>query len=382
MPRLAMLVFRDVLVTPYTDLMDTPRGGTYHRGGPHWPDWSTQTAARFCINGKPHDVEPPEAEPTSMLTGTVAWGGAILWHFGHMIADFTTRLLPTLAEMPEVRFAFSTKAEAPFRSIDRTPPFFREILEWYGIAGERADLIAEPTVVERLVVAPQGEHVHGPGLEPEPWYLDLLDANSAARLGEIERSGSLYVSRAGQMARFAGEEYLESVLERAGFRVLRPETVSIEEQLRAYAGAESIVFAEGSAIHGVQLMGRALGDVTVLTRRAGMKLVESALKARARSLRYVDAVRGLVHGRDTGGEPAGYYGLSILDPELLLAELPIGHAWNQKAFEAARDADVKQWLEAERASPRWAVSGSPELVTESLRAAGLVPPVTDAGRPV
>src|SRR5688572_16905304 len=107
MPRLAMLSFRDVLVTPYTDLLDGPRGGMYHRGGPHWPDWSTQTAARYCAGGVPHDVEPSDGEPKSTLADRIAWGGAITWHFGHQIADFTTRLLPTLAEMPDVRFAFS-----------------------------------------------------------------------------------------------------------------------------------------------------------------------------------------------------------------------------------------------------------------------------------
>src|SRR2546421_266311 len=124
-----MLAFRDVLVTPYTDLMDIPTGGTYHRGGPHWPDWSTQTAARYCVAGKPLDEEPPETEPTSTLPGPVAWGSAITWHFGHTIADFTTRLLPTLAEIPDARFAFSTYAHAQLRSLDYGPPFFRDILD-------------------------------------------------------------------------------------------------------------------------------------------------------------------------------------------------------------------------------------------------------------
>jgi hypothetical protein len=194
--------------------------------------------------------------------------------------------------------------------------------------------------------------------------------HTASRLGEVERSGSLYVSRAGLRARFAGEGYLEVVLREAGFRVLRPETVSLEAQLSAYAGAETIVFAEGSALHGPQLMGRSLGDVTVLTRRAGWNLARAVLHPRAKSLRYVEAVQSLVHGLDLGGEPADYFGLSILEPEMLLAELPIGYLWEQKAFEAARDA-VQEWLETERASPRWAVPGSRELIAETLRAAEL-----------
>jgi hypothetical protein len=370
MARLALLTFRDIVVTPYSDLVDVPWGGEYHRGGPQWPEWSTQTAARHCKRGVPIDLKPYKAEPTSTLTGPVAWGGGVVWHFGHQIADFTTRLLPTLAEMPDARFAFSSHAVFDwFRSMDNTPAFLRAVLDWFGIPGERIDIIAEPTLVERLVVAPQGEQNPEPG--PEAWYLDQLDAHTRSRLGEVERDGSLYVSRAGQRARFAGETYLEVVLAEAGFRVLRPEVLSIEDQLRAYAGAESIVFAEGSAIHGVQLTGRALGDVTVLVRRTDRRLGEAALRPRARSLHYIDAVRGLVQGLDIGGQPADYRGLSILDPEKLLAVLPIGRAWDQKAFDAALNADVEEWLETERASPRWAVPGSPELVAECLRAAGL-----------
>jgi hypothetical protein len=316
------------------------------------------------------DDEPLEAEPVATLAGPLAWGGAITPHFGHQIIDFSTRLLPTLAEIPDARFAFSTWS---VRETDKASPVLRSVLEWYGIPDERVDLISEPTLVERLAVARQAEQPLGPG--PEPWYLDLLDEHAQSRLGRIEKSGSLYVSRAGQAARFAGEEYLERALQEAGFRALRPETVSLEEQLRAYAGAESIVFAEGSAIHGTQLLGRALGDVRIILRRPqwqGFPATQPLLKPRSRSLGYVDALRDVVHGLTLAGGRAPGTGLSILDPDRLLEEFPsLGDVWDREAFEAARDADVVEWLETERVSPRWKVPGSAELVAEKLRAAGL-----------
>jgi hypothetical protein len=388
-----MLAFRDVVVTPYTDLLGHP-GGPFHRGGPHWPAWETQSAARHCRGGSPHDVEPYPAEPTSKLTGPVAWGGAVVWHFGHQILDFTTRLLPTLAELPHARFAYGSrdrawleahsKGSAPdptdlcFTSIEETPTPFRAILDWYGIEHDRIDLISEPTLVERLDVAPQSEQRRGPG--PEPWYLDLLDANTKARIGEPARDGSLYVSRAGQHARFAGESYLEEVFEEAGFRVVRPETISLEQQLRAYAGAQAIVFAEGSAVHGLQLLGRGLGDVTILRRRVDGRWeggrweegVGRLLTPRSRSLRFVNALRGHVHGMRRPGQPFLVTGLSILDPESLLAELPfLLDVWDRQAYERARDSDVAAWREQERASERGDVPGSAELIAENLRAAGL-----------
>jgi glycosyl transferase family 61 len=374
---LALLSFRDVVVTPYMDLLEAHAGGRAHRGGPRWPDWDTQTAARHCRGGVPIDDEPPEAEPTSTIGEPVAWGGALAYHkagahYGHQIADFSTRLLPTLHEDPSVRFAFGVKERfsEELDSIEKLPDFFLEILDWYGIERARVDIVTEPTLVERLVVAPQAEQIGGPG--PESWYLDLLDALAASRLGEIERSGSLYVSRSTQRSGFAGEAYLESVLEKAGFKVLYPETVTLEEKLRAHAGAESLVLAESSGLHTSQLMGRALGDVTVLVRNAGWKVAQEELTPRARSLRYVDAVRGALHGKDLEGRggQAFWRALYVLDPERLEAGLPLGSSWDRKAFDEAIEADVAEWLEAERSSARWELPGSAEQVGEQLRALG------------
>jgi hypothetical protein len=376
-PRLALLSFRDVVITPYTDLLDVPLGGKAHRGGPRWPDWAAQTGARHCRQGVPIDDEPADAEPASELGGPTAWGGAVAasqgqLHYGHQIADFSTRLLPTLAEMPDSRFAFGVREELGHEigAFEKLPAYFHEILDWYGIDGERVDIVAEPVLAERLAVAPQAEQFGGPG--PEPWYLDLLDAHTRSRLGQVEPSGSLYASRATQPSRFAGERYLESVLEQAGFRPFYPETFTLEEKLRALAGAESIIFAESSGLHTAQLMGRALGDVTVLVRNPGWRVARDELAPRARSLRYVDAVRGVLHTKDIEKRAgtALWRALHVLDPDRLESGLPLGAAWDRKRFEAASEEDVAEWLEAERSGPRWQLPGSPEQVNDQLRALG------------
>jgi hypothetical protein len=372
-PRLSLLHFRDVLVTPYIELF----GRSAHRGGPRWPDWSNQTTARFCRRGVPIDDEPPEMEPSSSLEDRVAWGGPVAYalgqvHFGHQIADFSTRLLPTLTELPDVRFAFGVKEEFQREptSGEWMPPFFWEILDWYGISSERIDIIGEPTLAKRLVVAPQAEQIGGPG--PQDWYLDLLDDHTASRLGRIERSGSLYVSRSTQPSHFAGEKYVERALQDRGFQVFYPETVTVEEQLRTFAAAESLIIAEGSALHLPQLMGRALGDVTVLVRHADWRLAKAELTPRARSLGYVDAVRGVLHAKDlTLGGQALWRALYILDADRLEAGLSLGSAWERKAFDAAVEADVAEWLETERAAKRWQLPGSAEQVYEQLNALGL-----------
>jgi hypothetical protein len=62
----------------------------------------------------------------------------------------------------------------------------------------------------------------------------------------------IYVSRAGLpsgSAKFIGETFIEDNLRRAGWRILRPETCSLEDQIAAYRGASALLFAEGSAVH-------------------------------------------------------------------------------------------------------------------------------------
>jgi hypothetical protein len=119
-------------------------------------------------------------------------------------------------------------------------------------------------------------------------------------------------------------------------------------------------------------MGRALGDVIVLNRHSGRRVAQAELAPRARSLRYVDAVRGIVHAKDF--EEFGGQGLRralhLLDPDRLETELPVGSSWDRKAFDAAVEADVADWLETERASRRWQLPGSAEQVGDQLREMG------------
>jgi hypothetical protein len=54
-----------------------------------------------------------------------------------------------------------------------------------------------------------------------------------------------------------------------------------------------------------------------------------------------------------------------------LDALPIADVWDQKAFDRSVHADLEEWLEIERKSPRWSLPGSAGLVAETMRAAGL-----------
>ncbi len=367
--------FDNVLITPFSELLDTPQELSDHRGGPRWPNFEHQTTARHCRAGRPIDAVPHSAQGQPMtLNERVAWGGPIVRHFGHQIADFSMRLLPTVTKHSDVPIAFSSHPRMRITTVEKMPVFVRGVWEWFGITLGKVRLITEPTIAREVVVEPQAEQLEGPG--PSDEHLELLDALTKQRLGTVEPIPAVYVSRSGQRARFAGEAYLEEVMKASGVAVVRPETLPLHEQLRIYASADRLIFAEGSALHATQLLGRCLGDVVVLVRRTGQVLGRTSLEPRARSLSYVEASAGVVNGTPPLGPDlarmrklASVTGISVLDSEPLVEGLAsaipdLASRFDADAFRLARDNDIKRWLATEL-NPRWATV--PDRVLESLR---------------
>jgi hypothetical protein len=367
-----MLRFRDIVICPYVPLQ-AGFGDRNLRGGPLWPDWDKQIEARHCRGGRPVDTRPELNEDPVPVNGTFAWAGALLGHFGHQIADFSMRLLPTLVEWPEAVFAFSVPGNMHCAEVKDAPRFFHDILAWFGIPPERVVLITKPARVDEVVVAPQAEQISGPG--PSPSHLDLMDELTARRLGRPAREGILYVSRAGVYARFAGEAYLERALRAAGVNVFRPEKFPLLKQLGAYFSAAEIVFSEGSAMHATQLLGRGLGDVHVLARRPGSKLGRFFLEPRARKLTFHDAAAGLVHGLDLLHRARRQVGLTIFKEERLLQSfkalgINLEQHWKSSDYLIVRDKDIRHWLRIATRLPGNA-RGSLEVILAALAAAGL-----------
>lgn len=216
--------FHNVSVYPFTGLLDNPRGGSFHKGGPDWPEWDGQVIARHNQWNRPVDERPAPETVTASNNQTAVWGGPIVKYFGHQIGDFSMRLLSVLHEMPNARIAFASKKTEPYASVTAAPRFFGQILEWLGVASVNIILIREPTLFLDLTVYRQCEQL---GIGPSEKYLNLLDDLVERRKHqlEIKETDILFVSRANQKARFAGEAYVEAILNHCGCKVIRPETL-------------------------------------------------------------------------------------------------------------------------------------------------------------
>jgi hypothetical protein len=269
-----------------------------------------------------------------------AWCGPIVKHFGHQIGDFGTRYLHTGSKEKGALMVFSTH-ERLFG--DNIPKFFWSLMDWYEIERERVKIISRPTLARKLIVAPQAEQLHHIG--PSNEYLDLLDAHIKKKSLSLDAFKKVYVSRAGIKTGIAGERYIEHVMSAAGFHVFRPEGVPLEKQLKTYLSAELLLFSEGSALHGLQLLGRNVRHVRVLVRRRNRNLADASLLPRCESLEYLDALRGTITFRNKAGVMQRHKGISVLEEEKLFETMrklgnDIKRYWNQEEYIAIRDEDI------------------------------------------
>jgi hypothetical protein len=239
----------------------------------------------------------------------------------------------------------------PLRNL-KPPPYFWHILDHLGAERGRVLLIGRPTRFRRLYVLPQAERPFGGG--PSRRHLRLMDEINALPQTQTRDLDCVYVSRARlPEGRFAGEAHLDEALAAAGVMVFHPETADLPHQLRLYQRARRLIFSEGSAVHALQLLGHVEADVAVLARRPGNRLAAASLRPRARSLRYLQVVRGLVPGMSPSRRLIRRAGISVLDEPRCIAafrllRIDLAPFWDARDYAERRDADIVAWLARQR----------------------------------
>ena len=292
--------YRNVVIVPYSELLADTRGLSYHKGGPIWPDWSKAEGSRHCKGGKAVDDIPDAASNQALITKEdreLAWCGPIVFHFGHQIADFSTRI--PLYTGSDYVLCFAVPLESRLQ-YSWAPDFFRQMLEYFGVPEERVLVVNRPILASTLYCAPQQEQLGtnlSPEIPPSNEYLELLDSFSE-KLKSREKKKYFFSRAAQTKGVVAGEACLESVFSAAGYEVVRPEEHSLLDQLCFYMNASTLVFTEGSALHGLQLLGHVDADLHVLVRRPGREMGRTLLSPRVRSIHYHE-VGALMHSQDS-----------------------------------------------------------------------------------
>jgi hypothetical protein len=346
-----MQLFRDVPVVP------VPRArGMVAVGGPIWPDFDSQVAARHCRDGAPCDRMPRRPARTRTLEEPAVWGGYLVRQFGHLISEHLTRLPQSLRDRPDDVYLFTVQHDDLFRNL---PGYIWELLDWYGVRRDRVRIVKRAWLVGELRVAAQGEMLGGI-LTAAP-FLGLLE-DTARRNGLVpEPHDVVFVTRAGLVPAgrggHAGEAYLCTLLEALGVTVIDPGRLSVRRQMEFYAGAKALVFAEGSALHGRCVLGRVEQDIHVLRRRSMRNTARAQLAPRCTRLVYHQVLAGRL-GTETDRRGSRQdLEVALYDPEVLFevfAQLGINLAqlWDDDAYRAAVRSDLSDWMARTATSAR------------------------------
>lgn len=218
------------------------------------------------------ELHAPDAEnAVPSYAGPTVYAGPYFAHFGHLIAESIHRLWAVrhYPELADSRIVFQKHVDAVRR------PWFDAALDLLGIAPERVLLLDQVARFEELHVPAQGRALGGALLLPD--YLSLFPLAPIAVPTDAPKR--LYISRSRytHSGIYLGESMVERVLAATGFAVVHPQDLPMRDFAGLLRGAETIIFAEGSAIHNLELTGPVAARVMVIGRRDGMRRKFEAL---------------------------------------------------------------------------------------------------------
>ena len=140
-----------------------------------------------------------------------------------------------------------------------------------------------------------------------------------------------------------------------------------------YLKAGTLIFSEGSALHGLQLLGRIKANVIVINRRPQSNLgLEDFLPDRVNSLNYIDSVKEIISSSKITGLPALAFGISIIDHEKVLEELKkyginLYKHFNYATYMKVLKKDISDWVTEEIKAPRSKNPGSRDRLIYQLK---------------
>jgi capsular polysaccharide biosynthesis protein len=233
-----------------------------HNRDPKLRNPHTDTLAPlFARIGAGHAEEPPLLPGTYYHLDNV-WRGL----FGHAMTEQVSRLwaLSTAREMaPDLKVLVGVTKGREVRGWER------ELLAAAGISDEELTIIREPVRVERLLTASpmfsMPAYIH-PGIA-EVWR--SLGDSLVSGAPEKDYPRRVFMTRNNPRRKCHNRKEVEALVEEYGFTVLRPELLSLPEQVRTFREAEVIAGFAGSGMFGALYATEPKRMITVTTRSYG-----------------------------------------------------------------------------------------------------------------
>lgn len=258
------------LVAPLTHMHREPRTlGTFD-GGAYASDGTPSEIGRQIKNGFRNEPAALDTSAALSIPGAHVFGGLLHdWHFGHFVAESLGRLwaIKQLGGAFESLVFFTRQPGKPI------PGYARATIEALGWT-KPITLVRAVTSFDMLAVPAQLAHRQWGYVYGHPAVRALFDD---CRRGPHSGPRRIYVSRSKLGANDGAlvlESALEANLEAEGYAIVHPQNLSVSEQMDLYAGAEQMIFSEGSAMHLANYVCRPPQRVYVVRRRASLAVFD------------------------------------------------------------------------------------------------------------
>ncbi|MGR3323407.1 MAG: glycosyltransferase family 61 protein [Pseudooceanicola sp.] len=329
--------------------------GGYVAEGALWRKW------------RPLTVEPPMPDgDVPVRKGTWIWGGVLWQHFGHFLAESTTRLwaIPQVPDADGILFVPKRPAVG-----DQVAGFQRGFVGQMG-SGLDIAVATAPCRVERLIVPGQGFDLG-----------EIVRGTDSYRAAVRERFGSaiaaeggdrLYISRSELgvgRGGLIGETRLEEYLAAEGYEIFQPQKHPMDVQVARYKAATHVIGAEGSALHLFAMVARPHQKVAVVLRRrsSASNFIEQHIESfGGRAPVAVQALRRIWMPEGTKAKRMGLGELDFPQVETELAAA--GFVSGTAGWADMRDREVKALL-GKRAGKMEAVDTRRQRRRQARRAA-------------
>jgi capsular polysaccharide biosynthesis protein len=222
------------------------------------------------------------------LDGPWLFSGIVSKQIGHIITRGMGRLWATDHIPDDVGLVF-----ASLHYGQKEHAFVQNMLRCMGLTG-KVKIVSTPTRVASLYSAPD-LFSEASECTANADYAKWMRKKAVPKPGNTQKK-KLYLTRGSlprTVGRFLNEEILETNLESSGFEVVAPETLSLEAQFKLYSEADTVIAAEGSALHILPFALRDTAKLFVIQRRQEMPiLLTNQIKSFSKAkVRYIDAIQ-------------------------------------------------------------------------------------------
>ena len=208
--------------------------------------------------------------------------GNVYNQFGHFLLEHMNRAYAAL----DKKYANMKYVLINNKSVNPVPEYMFTFLELLGIKRENIIILEQTTRFRNVYVPDQGFNI--------PVYSSLKFGETFCKIADNVKSpkesfDKIYVSRAKLKSRKTyGEERVQEIFERNGFKIIYPETLPLKEQIALMKPCKVLAGCAGTALHMALFMNP--GGTVIQIKRNGMKKDNAPTQQLINKTRNLDSV--------------------------------------------------------------------------------------------